>query len=91
MTNQNSNRPAPRTAKGSGPARPYHYFVAVLVVKAGGFQALQIQLDRVLPITTLADVQEVQDWVRDQYHLSNPMVVGFSLLRNDLDTRRGGQ
>ncbi|OJF13303.1 hypothetical protein [Couchioplanes caeruleus] len=82
-----TNRHSQTTGQ-SDPARPFHYFVAIMSMEPRGLRTMQVEVHLSRRITTMDEVKDVQEWARTTHHLSNPMIIGFTLLRNDLADRR---
>ncbi|GAA1626737.1 hypothetical protein [Actinoplanes couchii] len=81
MTN---NRPQPTAGTPQTPvAEPsrYAYFISVMDTARGGLRISQIEVFRVQRITTLQDVQDVQEMIRRDMHLPHASVLGCTLLR----------
>ncbi|GGQ87239.1 hypothetical protein [Couchioplanes azureus] len=90
MTNNPShtNSNHSQTPERDVPALPFHYFVAIMSAEPRGMRTMQIEVHLSRRITTMDQVKDVQEWARTTHHLSNPLIVGFTLLRNDLADRR---
>jgi hypothetical protein len=69
---------------------PYHYYLSVFEFSRGSIRTTEMELTRSHPIRTMDDVNDVKQWLRTEHGFTNPLI-SFSLLRNDLANRRGGQ
>lgn len=87
-TNQPNTNPAPATTEGTTPAMPYHYYLSIIEFNGPQIRTADLELSRAKPIRTMDDVKNVKQWLRKEFGFVNPQVA-FSLLRNDVATRKG--
>ncbi|MEU8212328.1 hypothetical protein AB0B85_24390 [Micromonospora sp. NPDC049044] len=70
------------------PTYPYHYFVSFNYLVPNGMSFANVEMTVDKPITSMDGVTSITTHLR-RLGYDNPVVLGFTLLRNDLATKRG--